>query len=140
MDGSTSGWGARSQIVRAARSCLGRPTVHTRSSRRRKWALTRLANRPEAAPSTNGPRMDQAVRVRQYAPRSRSQDATGIEDPERVERVLDRPHDRDRALAALDRQPLAPRRPDAVLRSDRAAQIQRRPEDLVADDVRQAGR
>src|SRR4051812_41504239 len=32
----------------------------------------------------------------------------GIQDPERVERRLDRSHDVDRGLTALDRQPLPP--------------------------------
>ncbi len=67
------------------------------------------------------------------------EDAARVQDAERVEGGLDRPHDVHGVLAALDRQPLAARRPDAVFRRDGPAQVERGPEDLVADTVGELG-
>ena len=50
------------------------------------------------------------------------QDLARIEDPERIEGVLDRPHHRDRAVAPLEGQVVAPGDADPVLGGDRPSE------------------
>ena len=63
------------------------------------------------------------------------QDATRVQDAERVEGGLDRAHHAHRVRTALRLEPLAARHADAVLAGDRAAEVERGPVEVGLDGL-----